>query len=94
MNILRQLRAERELSIEELAKKSGINPSTISMLENDNRKANPKTIGALARALEVSVLALAELENTTAKERGKLGGRPKKETASNMMIAFNALLAV
>lgn len=93
MNILRKLRVEAGLTIAELAAAANVHPSTISELENDNQKANPLTLGKLAKALGVSVLEFAELENTTAKERGKLGGRPKKAREQRIAVQAAALLS-
>jgi DNA-binding XRE family transcriptional regulator len=54
-NALRVWREHRQLSIGVLANVSGINKSTISLLENDKAYGRPATWRALADALRVTV---------------------------------------
>lgn len=53
-NYLRDIRQERKLSIRELGRKSGIDPSAITRLEQGQWSPHPETIKALAPALGVS----------------------------------------
>ena len=56
MNKLREIREGKQLTITELARKSGITRQTISRLENEqDDSANSKTLKALADALGVRV---------------------------------------
>lgn len=48
-------RMMRALTLEELAKKAGINYTTLSKVENLKQSPFPKTIRAIAEALDVSV---------------------------------------
>lgn len=53
-NRLKELRAERGMSQEELAEKSGISRATISKIENDEAASvSTKTISKLADVLKV-----------------------------------------
>lgn len=53
---IRELRAERKLSQEELSKISGVNRTTISQIETDKvESVTTGTIAAIAEALGVSV---------------------------------------
>lgn len=49
----RQLRRQRVLTMEELAKKAGVGRNTVWRLEHDVMGAQPRTIRKLARALGV-----------------------------------------
>jgi len=55
---LRELREERGFSQYSLAQESGVGRSTIAALEAGERGAQPNTVHALARALDVTVLDL------------------------------------
>jgi transcriptional regulator with XRE-family HTH domain len=55
--------ANQCLSLNELAKKSGITRTGISSLIHGKTKATPKTIGKLARALNVNVTEIIAKEN-------------------------------
>ena len=48
---LRQLREERGLTVEELAKKSGISATTIRVVERGTREAREDTVAMLAKPL-------------------------------------------
>lgn len=55
---LRALRVERECSLSELARRSGVGKGTISELENGRRGARLDTLFALTRALEAPLGAV------------------------------------
>ena len=52
---LRNLRERRALSLADLAQLSRVGRVTISRIENGRQKPRPKTIRALAEALQVEV---------------------------------------
>lgn len=52
------LQANECLSMNELCKKAEISRSTLSKIINSKRNTNPKTIGLLAKALNVKVTEL------------------------------------
>ena len=52
---LRSLRERRALSLADLAQLSRVGRVTISRIENGRQKPRPKTIRALAEALQVEV---------------------------------------
>ena len=62
---LRELREERGFSQYSLAQESGVGRSTIAALEAGERGAQPNTVHALARALDVTVLDLYRPSITT-----------------------------
>ncbi len=74
MNSLKRLRATSGKSLRELSKDSGVDQATISMVENDKRKAHLFTLSKLAVALGVPVDDLLDLVDTGAAERGQKGG--------------------
>lgn len=49
------IRAERGLTVENLAKKAGISYKTLFCIEKNKSKPTPITIGKLAKALDVSL---------------------------------------
>lgn len=55
---LQELRAQRDMSMDALAKKSGLHLNTVSALENLSRGAYPRTAYKIARALEVDLSEL------------------------------------
>ena len=55
---LRQLRSRKKLSQDDVARRSGISVSYVSMLERGNRVPPLETIEALAKALKVPPLSL------------------------------------
>ena len=60
---LRELRAERQLSLREVEERGGPNKDTMSLAERGVHKPHPQTIGRIAKAFGMSVSALnAELE--------------------------------
>lgn len=54
--------AEKCLSSKELRKKAGIGIATLTKLKNGTQKPTLKTIGLLAKALEVSVTDLIVID--------------------------------
>ena len=50
---LRELRRRRMLSLRELGKRSGVAFDNINKLENEQRRAQPRTVRKLAEALGV-----------------------------------------
>ncbi len=74
MNRLKKYRGLRGITLRELAEKTGLNPKTISFIENDRQKATIVSIGKLARALDINIEELIPLMDTTAAERGRKGG--------------------
>jgi transcriptional regulator with XRE-family HTH domain len=59
---LRDLRAERGLSIRSLAKQSGLNVNTLSLIENDKTSPSVSTLQQLASALAVPITAFFETD--------------------------------
>jgi transcriptional regulator with XRE-family HTH domain len=59
---LRDLRAERELSIRSLAELSGLNVNTLSMIENGKSSPSVSTLQQLANALTVPITAFFETD--------------------------------
>lgn len=61
------------MTIQDLYKKSGISPSTISKLENNLAVANPTTVFKLAAALEIETNHLFSMtERPKANKKAKL----------------------
>ena len=52
---LKALRTKRRLTMLELSRSSGVNPSVISLLENDKRPPNWRQLQGLSKALRVSL---------------------------------------
>ena len=63
MEKFRQLRRQRVLTMEELAKKAGVGRNTVWRLEHDVMGAQPRTIRKLARALGVEPEDLVKSED-------------------------------
>lgn len=61
---LRQLRAERSLSLRALAEKSGLNFNTLSLIENGRTSPSVSTLQQLARALDAPITAFFEQVET------------------------------
>jgi transcriptional regulator with XRE-family HTH domain len=57
---MRELRAERGVSIRGLAKKSGLNANTLSLIENNKTSPSVSTLQQVAAALGVPIAALFE----------------------------------
>lgn len=81
INILRRLRVKKGWSIRQLAEASGVNQTTITLIEGDKRKSQLTTLNKLAEALGVELELLEVLEDKTAVERGRLGGAASKGVA-------------
>ncbi len=79
---LRELRTAGELSIRDLAKKSGLNVNTLSMIENNKASPSLETLQQLSFVLAVPITAFFE-NNTPEKKVShfKSGIRPKVEFA-------------
>lgn len=54
--------AQAELTKQEVAKKSGVAPSTITKLLNGNQEMQPRTAGKIAKALGCNVTEIIETE--------------------------------
>jgi transcriptional regulator with XRE-family HTH domain len=59
---LREVRASRELSLRALAKLSGLNVNTLSLIENGRTSPSVSTLQQLAAALQVPITAFFESE--------------------------------
>lgn len=59
---LRELRRRRMLSLRELEQRSGVAFDNINKLENERRRAQPRTLRKLAEALGVEPLELMKGE--------------------------------
>jgi transcriptional regulator with XRE-family HTH domain len=59
---LRELRAERSLSIRALAEQSGLNVNTLSLIENGKTSPSVSTLQQVAAALAVPINAFFEIE--------------------------------
>ena len=57
---LRLLRNERGWTSEYFAERAGLHPTYISSLENGNRNPTLNVVGALARALSISISELTK----------------------------------
>ena len=57
---LRDIRSERGLSIRDLARKSGLNVNTLSMIENGKNSPSLETLQQLSFALEMPIIAFFE----------------------------------
>ena len=72
MNKLLVLRLKNKLTVEQLANKAGVSPTTITRLENDALKSHALTVAKIAEALGVEVTELSEFISRIAKERSVL----------------------
>jgi transcriptional regulator with XRE-family HTH domain len=73
---LRELRAERQLSLRDVEERGGPNKDTMSLIERDVHKPHPQTIGRIAKALGMDVSSLRfELETA----EYPLGGAPPSQ---------------
>jgi len=83
---LRELRAEKGLSIRALAEKSGLNANTLSLIENSKTSPSVSTLQQLAGALGVPITAFFETDapkNNIAFQ--KAGQRPTVTFAHGIM---------
>jgi transcriptional regulator with XRE-family HTH domain len=60
---LREIRRRRMLSLRELGERSGVAFDNINKLENEQHRAQPRTLRRLAEALEVEPHELMKGEN-------------------------------
>jgi transcriptional regulator with XRE-family HTH domain len=60
---LRPLRERTGLSISELSRSSGVDRTVITRLESGERRGTPAQLKALAAALDVSLLAIALMDD-------------------------------
>lgn len=74
MNMLKRLRVEAGISLKKLSAATGVDPATISQLENDRRKAQLTTLAKLARYFDKPVEDFQALVDGGNVERGRLGG--------------------
>jgi transcriptional regulator with XRE-family HTH domain len=79
MNRLKELRTQQDLSVRKLAAKAGVDPSAVSLLENDRRRAQLTTLTKLATALGVAPEELTSLQDTSAVQRGRASQRKQAE---------------
>jgi len=79
MNSLKEQRLKQGLSVRQLAEKSRVNPSAISLIENDRRRAQQLTLSKLATALDVPSDTFSTLLDTAAAERGRASQRKQSE---------------
>lgn len=61
-NKIYELRTERKMPQRELAKKSGLSRSTIADIENGNEDPRQSTMIAIAKALNLSVTEVFDLD--------------------------------
>jgi transcriptional regulator with XRE-family HTH domain len=61
---LRELRRRRMLSLRELGERSGVAFDNINKLENEKRRAQPRTVRKLADALGVAPMDLMKGEDS------------------------------
>ena len=57
-NRIKELRAEKKITQDELAKKAGISRTTLAMIENEKAVPDGTTIASLVKALGVSADAI------------------------------------
>jgi transcriptional regulator with XRE-family HTH domain len=75
---LRELRAERRLSLRDVEERGGPNKDTMSLIERDVHRPHPRTLGRIAEALDMDVSTLRfDLESA---ERPPLGPAPPSPT--------------
>lgn len=75
---IRTIRAARSLTQRSLAKKAGLDPSYVSLLERDQRDPTLKTLVEVSRALEVPLYLLILL----ASEADELKGVSEEQAQS------------
>jgi transcriptional regulator with XRE-family HTH domain len=59
---LRELRTERDLSLRALAKRSGLNVNTLSLIENNKTSPSVSTLRQIAAALDIPIVAFFETD--------------------------------
>ena len=75
MNPLKDWREKRGKSLRELSELSGVNPATISKIENGHVFAQGRTLRKLADALDAPIEDFASLRDIEVTERAKKAGR-------------------
>ena len=60
---IRELRNHKDMSLEELAERSGVSKTPLSKLERGKSNVTLKTLARVANALEVSVAAIMDIED-------------------------------
>jgi len=93
MNVLKKLGTEKGLSLRKLAVLADLDQSTISLIENEKKRAMLTTLQKLSKALEVPLEDLLVLQDTGQSERGRKGGlstQTKKETALTKLVSNSA----
>jgi transcriptional regulator with XRE-family HTH domain len=73
---LRELRAERQLSLREVEERGGPNKDTMSLIERGVHKPQPQTLGRIAKALGVGV---AELRSDLEAAENPLASAPPSQ---------------
>jgi transcriptional regulator with XRE-family HTH domain len=87
---LRELRAERRLSLRQVEERGGPNKDTMSLIERDVHRPHPQTLGRIADALDISVPDLrAELESASL----PLAQAPPEEERSSKTVTGGAHLS-
>ena len=79
MNNLKEHRIKKNLSVRQLAAKTGVDPSALNQIENDRRKAQPKTLSKLATALEVPLDTFDSLVGSTTLGSGRASQRKQAD---------------
>lgn len=72
---LREIRMENELSIRDLAKKSGLNVNTLSMIENGKNSPSLETLQLLSFVLDTPITAFFESEEPPQKITHRKSGQ-------------------
>ena len=76
---IRAIRTARNLGQADLAERAGISPSYLNLIEHNRRRAGPRVLNALAKALDLDIAALDEKGETQA--LGALRDAAAKTTA-------------
>jgi len=79
---LRSLRTSRGLSLEELARRSGLHPSTVSRLETGGRRLALDQLAPLAKALDTTIDELVD----TSVDDGDVVIRPRRDEVSGHVL--------
>lgn len=74
MNTLKKLRVDAGISLKKLSVATGVDPATISQLENDRRKGQLTTLAKLARYFDKPIEDFQGLADEGNSERGRRGG--------------------
>ena len=91
---LRELRAERDLSIRALAEKSGLAINTLSLIENGKTSPSVSTLQQIAAALDVPITVFFETNTPSTKiVYTKAGSRPSADFAHGTLADLGAGMA-